>query len=106
MLGYILNSHQQWLCRELSTRGYVVNRQVSVNDTALDIREAVRDALTRADLVITTGGLGPTSDDRTRDMIAELLQRPLRENPEILAHIEAFFGRRKRSMPEIGRAHV
>src|SRR5688572_4026920 len=99
MLGYILNSHQQWLCRELSTRGYVVNRQVSVNDTALDIREAVRDALTRAELVITTGGLGPTSDDRTRDMIAELLQRPLREDAEVLRRIEDFFGRRKRPMP-------
>jgi nicotinamide-nucleotide amidase len=99
MLGYILNSHQQWLCREFSTRGYVVARQTSVNDVAPDIQEAVRDALTRADLIITTGGLGPTSDDRTRDLIAELLQRPLREDSEVLRRIEEFFGRRKRPMP-------
>ncbi|MGZ8921462.1 MAG: CinA family nicotinamide mononucleotide deamidase-related protein, partial [Limisphaerales bacterium] len=64
-----------------------------------DIQSAVGEAITRADLVITTGGLGPTSDDRTRDLIAQLLQRPLREDPEIIARIEAFFGRRKRPMP-------
>ncbi|MGZ8900287.1 MAG: competence/damage-inducible protein A [Limisphaerales bacterium] len=99
MLGYVLNTHQQWLCRELSNLGYVVSRQIAINDTAADIQSAVGEAITRADLVITTGGLGPTSDDRTRDLIAQLLQRPLREDPEIIARIEAFFGRRKRPMP-------
>jgi nicotinamide-nucleotide amidase len=99
MLGYVLNTHQQWLCRELSNRGYIVSRQIAVDDTARDIQAAVGEALTRADLVITTGGLGPTSDDRTRDLIAELLQRPLREDSEVLARIEAFFGKRKRPMP-------
>ena len=106
MLGYVLNTHQQWLCRELSERGHVVNRQVAVNDTAADIQSAVREALTRADLVITTGGLGPTSDDRTRDLIAELLSRPLRSDPEVLARIESFFGRRKRPMPETTRVQA
>jgi nicotinamide-nucleotide amidase len=99
MLGYVLNTHQQWLCRQLSERGYVVSRQTAVNDTAVDIHNAVRDAMARADLILTTGGLGPTSDDRTRDLIAELLQRPLRQDPEVLARIEAFFGRRKRPAP-------
>jgi nicotinamide-nucleotide amidase len=106
MLGYVLNTHQQWLCRELSQRGYIVTRQVAVNDTAADIQSAVRDALARADLVITTGGLGPTSDDRTRDLIADLLQRRLRTDPKVLAHIEAFFGRRKRPMPESTRVQA
>jgi nicotinamide-nucleotide amidase len=106
MLGYVLNTHQQWLCRELSERGYVVARQVAVNDTAADIQCAVREALGRADLIITTGGLGPTSDDRTRDLIAELLERPLRTDPEILARIESFFGRRKRPMPETTRVQA
>jgi nicotinamide-nucleotide amidase len=106
MLGYVLNTHQQWLCRELSERGYVVTRQVAVNDTAADIQSAVREALSRAVLVITTGGLGPTSDDRTRDLIAELLNRPLRSDPEILARIESFFARRKRPMPETTRVQA
>jgi nicotinamide-nucleotide amidase len=73
MLGRVLNTHQQWLCRQLADLGYVVARQVAVADTGSDIQQAVREALARADLVMTTGGLGPTSDDITRDLIAQLL---------------------------------
>jgi len=58
MLGQVLNTHQQWLCRQLADCGYVVARQVAVRDANEDIRLAVREALSRADLVITTGGLG------------------------------------------------
>lgn len=99
MLGYVLNTHQQWLCRELSRRGYIVTRQVAVSDTGENIQHAVREALPRAEIIITTGGLGPTSDDRTRDMIAQLFERELREDPQIIQHIEEFFGRRKRQAP-------
>ena len=74
MLGHVLNTHQQWLCKELADLGFIVSRQVGVPDTAADIEQAVRESLSRADLVITTGGLGPTSDDITRDRIAELLR--------------------------------
>src|SRR5437763_16495865 len=73
MLGRVLNTHQQWLCRELADLGYVVSRQIAIPDKGLDIEQAVRESLSRADLIITTGGLGPTSDDITRDRIAALL---------------------------------
>jgi len=99
MLGRVLNTHQQWLCRRLADAGYVVSRQVAVPDTGIEIQTAVRDALTRSDLVITTGGLGPTSDDLTRDLIASLLQRRLKEDPDVLARISQFFAIRNRSMP-------
>lgn len=99
MLGRVLNTHQQWLCRRLADLGYVVTRQVAVADTGRDIEQAVREALSRADLVITTGGLGPTSDDITRDLIAQLLNKPLREDAAIVQHIEQFFASRKRAMP-------
>jgi nicotinamide-nucleotide amidase len=100
MLGRVLNTHQQWLCRQLADLGYVVGRQVAVPDTAQDIEQTVRESLSRADLVITTGGLGPTSDDLTRDLIAGLLGKKLREDPGVLAHISHFFEIRKRPMPE------
>ena len=77
MLGRVLNTHQQWICRQLADLGYTVNRQVAIDDSAPAIQAAVRDALGSADLTIVTGGLGPTSDDRTRDLIAGLLGRPL-----------------------------
>ena len=99
MLGRVLNTHQQWLCRRLADLGYVVTRQVAVADTARDIEAAVREALSRNDLVITTGGLGPTSDDITRDMIAQLLGKKLQPDASIARHIEYFFALRKRPMP-------
>jgi nicotinamide-nucleotide amidase len=106
MLGYELNTHQQWLCRQLSERGYLVRRQVAVTDSGPSIQVAVREAMTRSDLIIVTGGLGPTSDDRTREMIAQLLGRKLREEADIIRHIETFFGRRKREMPASTRVQA
>ena len=100
MLGRVLNTHQQWLCRELADLGYVVARQVAVADSGPEIERAVREALARADLAITTGGLGPTSDDITRDLIAQLLGKKLVEDAATLAHIQQFFEIRKRPMPE------
>lgn len=99
LLGHVLNTHQQWICRQLSDMGYVVERQVAVPDTARDIRDAVREALSRADLVITTGGLGPTSDDITRELIAEMLNRKLVMNETIRKAIRQFFASRKRPQP-------
>ncbi len=99
LLGSTLNTHQQWLCRRLTDLGYLVTRQVAVPDTGPGILQAVREALGRADLILTTGGLGPTSDDITRELIAELLGRPLHEDARVRAHIEDFFAVRKRPMP-------
>lgn len=99
MLGRVLNTHQQWLCRRLADLGHVVTRQVAVADSGPEIQQAVREALGRADLIITTGGLGPTSDDITRELIAELLGKKLVQQPEILAHIEQRFAKRGFSRP-------
>src|SRR6266571_4093743 len=106
MLGRVLNTHQQWLCRQLADLGYVVSRQVAVADIGRDIEQAVREALARADLVITTGGLVPTSDDITRDLIAKMLGKELNEDATVLAHIKKFFDMRKRIMPERTRVQA
>ena len=90
MLGFVLNTHQQWLCRQLADLGYPVTRQTAVPDTGPAIQDAVREALARAHLVITTGGLGPTSDDLTRDYIAALLGRKLQIDKTVL-NVEDFF---------------
>ena len=99
MLGRVLNTHPQWLCRQLTDQGYTVARQVAVPDTAPAIQQAVREALARADWVITTGGLGPTSDDLTRTLIAQLLDRKLREDAAVLARLKEFFAQRQRPLP-------
>ena len=99
LLGRVLNTHQQWICRRLADRGSVVARQVVVPDLARDIQQAVREALDRADLVIVTGGLGPTSDDITRDLIAQLLGKKLVRDEAVFTHIKNYFAARNRPMP-------
>ena len=99
LLGRVLNTHQQWLCRRLADLGRVVARQVAVPDTAPDIQQAVREALGRADLAIVTGGLGPTSDDITRDLIAQLLGKKLVRDETVFTHIKNYFAARNRPMP-------
>lgn len=99
LLGRVLNTHQHWLCRKLADLGYAVERQVTVPDAGPAIQGAVREALARADLIIVTGGLGPTSDDRTRELIAELLGRKLVNNQVVMDDITQFFARRLRATP-------
>lgn len=100
LLGRVLNTHQQWLCRQLADAGYETERQVAIADTGEAIQRAVREAMARADLIIVTGGLGPTADDITRDKIAALLDCELHEDATVVEHVRAFFTRRKRPMPE------
>ncbi len=99
MLGRVLNTHQQWLCRRLSDLGHTVTRQVAIADAGEEIQQAVREALSRADVVITTGGLGPTSDDITRELIAGLLGKKLIQNQAVEEHIKHFFVKRGRMRP-------
>ena len=100
MLGRVLNTHQQWLCRQLTDLGYTVARQLAVADESAPVQMVMRESLGRADLIIVTGGLGPTSDDLTRDFIAGLLGVELLVNEEALARISHFFTSRQRPMPE------
>jgi len=93
LLGSVLNTHLRFLATELFTLGLRVQRQVTVPDGP-DIRAALTEAFDRSDLVLVTGGLGPTSDDITRDIAAELLGRELKKDPEVMAAIETRFKRR------------
>lgn len=99
LLGRVLNTHQFWMCRQLADLGYEVARQICVADDGPSIQQAVRESLERSDVVLTTGGLGPTSDDITRELIAQLLNRPLAEDAAALARIKAYFHERNRPMP-------
>ena len=100
LLGRVLNTHQQWLGKKLADTGYIMSRQVTVPDTAESICDAVQAALSRSDLVITTGGLGPTSDDITRERIAAQFSKPLQKDEAVAEHIARFFSQRKRPMPK------
>ena len=100
LLGQVLDTHQQWLGQRLAEHGRLLSRQLTVPDSGPAICGAVQAALGRAGLVITTGGLGPTADDLTRGLLADLLARPLSHDESVVSQIETFFERRNRPMPE------
>src|SRR5437899_1844126 len=106
MLGRVLNTHAQWLGLQLADLGYLMAHQTTVADNAPEIESVLRQAMARADLVIATGGLGPTSDDLTRDLVAQMTGRALHEDAAVLAHIQQFFAARTRVMPERTRVQA
>jgi len=100
LLGSIINTHQQWLSSKLTRLGFEVTRHTTVSDKAEEIKNAVSEAITRTDIIITTGGLGPTSDDRTREAIAELVGKKLIFDTKAAEHIREYFTSRKREQPK------
>lgn len=93
LLGLVINSHLAYLAGELAPCGITIARQVCVPDGP-PIKQALDRALDRADVVFTTGGLGPTTDDMTREAAAELLGLPLVPDEDILSGIRERFARR------------
>ena len=86
LLGTVRDAHLSWFGKELFPLGLRISRQGTVPD-GLPIRELLLEAFGRSDVVIVTGGLGPTTDDITREIAAELLGRPLHPHPETLERI-------------------
>ena len=102
MLGNTVNTHAAWLGRELFQLGLRIARQTTVPDGEA-IREAIGESVARADVLIVTGGLGPTSDDLTKEIAAEVLGLELRTDAAALAALEAFFAMRGRPMADANR---
>jgi nicotinamide-nucleotide amidase len=93
LLGQIDDTNATYLARQLRGLGIDVFFRSTVGDNELRIAQVLEYALTRADLVIVTGGLGPTVDDVTRDAVARATGRALVLYPDLLAQIEGFFAR-------------
>lgn len=98
--GARLDTNSQWLSAELAVLGIPVVFHTTATDTLEAGAEAFRIAAGRADVVIATGGLGPTADDLTRDVLAIVAGEPLELSPEALAAVESRFARRGMPMPE------
>jgi len=100
LTGQGIDTNSAWLSERLVETGLRVRFHAAIGDDLEDGVQAVRDATQRADVVILTGGLGPTRDDLTRDVLSQLSGQPLVTNAEALAHLNEVFARRKRPMPE------
>jgi nicotinamide-nucleotide amidase len=101
--GQNLDTNAPWLSRALGELGIATAYHTSIGDDMADHVAAFRIAADRADLVLTTGGLGPTQDDLVREALAGAAGVGLREDPDSLAAIAALFGRRNRPMADRNR---
>ncbi|MFP4223826.1 MAG: competence/damage-inducible protein A [Phycisphaeraceae bacterium] len=106
VLGQTLDTNGAWLAAKLAERGL----QAAWHQTLPDDRDAIAEALAaaseRAELVLVTGGLGPTEDDLTRQALARAMGQPLELDEVSLARIEAFYRERGREMPERNRVQA
>ena len=95
----LLDTNSQWLSQRLEELGVRTLFHCTVGDELEPCAEVFRRAIGRADLIVATGGLGPTADDLTRQALAQATGRPLKLDPEALEYIRAMFARRSRPMP-------
>ncbi|SFN85210.1 competence/damage-inducible protein cinA [Algoriphagus ornithinivorans] len=98
LYGQIMDTNSHWISQQLDLKGVKVVRKTTVGDNREDILKAFSEAEKRADLVLITGGLGPTQDDLTKPLLAEYFNCPVIEVPDAVKAITEFFKRRGREM--------
>jgi nicotinamide-nucleotide amidase len=98
-----LDTNSLYISERLSAIGIELRSKTVVGDSLSLIADLCRQALTRVDVVVVTGGLGPTDDDLTREAIAAVVGRPLHEHADLVENIAARFARRGLKMPEVNR---
>lgn len=103
LLGQILNTNSQYLAQKLAELGIDLYFQTTVGDNMERLKMAIDIATKRSDILIFTGGLGPTSDDITKEAVADYFGLALVLDEDVLRRIEKFFERRQVKMPEINK---
>ncbi len=98
LLGDIVDTNSQYLAGKLTNYGFDIHFITSVGDNRKRVFEAIKQATERSDIVITTGGLGPTDDDITREIISDVTGKKLQLNSELLRDLEDLFEHRKYKM--------
>lgn len=103
LFGHILDTNTQWIGNELTAIGILPARKTSVGDKYEEIMEAFTRAFERYEVVIVTGGLGPTRDDITKQTLCDFFGTELEIHPEALQQVTEFFAKRGREMIESNR---
>jgi nicotinamide-nucleotide amidase len=100
LIGQVVDTNSAWMARQLNLAGIQVKQVTSVSDDAEHITEALQLAEKRAQIILITGGLGPTKDDITKFTLARYFGMGMRRDEETLNHIQGIFARLKRPMIE------
>ena len=100
LTGDTQNTNVGYISKELSLRGFSVHYHTAIGDNPQRLKELIDMACKRSDLIITTGGLGPTQDDLTKEVVADYFGLPLVQNMEITKLLESYFKKRKIKMTD------
>jgi len=103
LIGQITNTNSVWIAQQLNLLGISVVHMASVGDDEVSIINAFNSALTRADFVFVTGGLGPTKDDITKKIFAKYFDASLITDKSVLADVSGFFTKRGREIDELNK---
>ncbi|MGA2317998.1 MAG: CinA family nicotinamide mononucleotide deamidase-related protein [Thermodesulfobacteriota bacterium] len=103
LLGQIVDTNSSYIAKRLAENGIELVQTTTVGDDLQRMKEVIKEAITRSQIIITTGGIGPTEDDLTREAIAEVFQRPLTFQPHLMDQIEDLFKKRGFRMAESNR---
>ncbi len=103
LLGQLVDTNTSYIAKRFAENGIELIQTSTVGDDLQRMKEVIREAINRSQIVITTGGIGPTEDDLTREAIAEVFQRPLTFQPHLMEQIENLFKRRGFRMAENNR---
>ncbi|SEM93597.1 nicotinamide-nucleotide amidase [bacterium A37T11] len=106
LIGQIIDTNSAWIAKRLNELGIAVKQISSVADSPEAIQTALAEAASRADLILTTGGLGPTKDDLTKATLATYFNTGIHRDEKVLNHVQRFFERRKRPMLEVNRSQA
>ena len=91
LIGQVVDTNSAWMAQALNQAGFWVNRRVAVGDRREEILQALHEESTGADIILITGGLGPTADDITKPVLCEYFQTDLVINPEALENVKNIF---------------
>ena len=100
VLGQTIDTNSAWLSQQLAAVGCAVRSHITVGDDQRAIEEAMNESVGRCDVLVCTGGIGPTADDLTRQALAAVLNEPLELNDAWLKIVHDFFAARGRAMPQ------
>ena len=103
VLGQTVDTNSAWISQQLASVGCGVNAHLTVGDDQKAIEQAMLESVGRCDVLIVTGGIGPTEDDLTRQALASVMEAPLELNEQWNHRLEAFFRKVGRPMPESNR---
>ena len=106
LLGQTINTNLSWLGIQLAELGLPITRSVTIQDVPIDIKHTLAEEWAANDVIIITGGLGPTDDDLTKDTIAEFFGKKLEFSLDVWQGVQALFDRRNITIPQINRSQA